>query len=342
MAMVPVEWPLAAPAADQPVELARARGSRRLASVRRDFFLDPAHRLSEQERALMTGMLHDLVDSVAGDLLAAVPGANGSFAGTAGPAARLRRSGLLDRDELVSLLLLRADEHRIAGMFAARAGTRKLPLLPRLVGDAEAAVASAAMALVVARGRRRDPFGQPRIEIDDLSPGEAGHLVHSVAASLAEDGAGSRADLAAAADAVAGRHLAANALDSSLSGLCDALAAAGRNDDGTIEAAAEDGEVCLLAGLLARRAAISMDTSWGYLVGGQDGGLALLGRLAGLGRPAAARLIAEYAHLSGASVEEEIRRFDALPDDDVAAALGWWRLPTAFRTACAALGGRSG
>lgn len=340
--MVPVEWPLAAPAADQPVELARARGSRRLASVRRDFFLDPAHRLSEQERALMTGMLHDLVDSVAGELLAAVQGANGSFAGAAGPAARLRRSGLLDRDELVSLLLLRADEHRIGSMFAARAGTRKLPLLPCLVGDSDAAVAAAAMALVVARGRRRDPFGQPRIEIDDLSQGEAGHLVYSVAASLADDGAGSRADLAAAADAVAGRHSAANALDSSLSGLCDALAAAGRNDDGTIEAAAEDGEVCLLAGLLARRAAISMDTSWGYLVGGQDGGLALLGRLAGLGRPAAARLIAEYAHLSGASVEEEIRRFDALPDDDVAAALGWWRLPTAFRTACAALGGRSG
>ena len=340
--MVPEEWPLAALTADPPVEHARARGSRRLASVRRDFFLDPVHRLSEQERALMTGMLHDLVDSVAGDLLAAVPGSNGSLAGTRGPATRLRLSGLLDREELVSLLLRRADEHRIGSMFAARAGARKLPLLPRLVGDSDAVAAAAAMALVVARGRRRDTFGQPRVELDDLSAGEAHHLVYSVAASLAEDGAGSRAALAAAADAVAGRHSAANSLDSSLCGLCDALAATGRNDDAMIEAAAEDGEVSLLAGLLARRAAISEDTSWGYLVGGQDGGLSLLGRLAGLGRPTAARLIAEYASLSGASVEEEIGRFDALPDHDVSEALGWWRLPARFRMASAALGGRIG
>jgi hypothetical protein len=131
-------------------------------------------------------------------------------------------------------------------------------------------------------------------------------------------------------------------LDTALCGLCDALAATGRNDDAMIEAAAEDGEVSLLAGLLARRAAISVDTSWGYLVGGQDGGLSLLGRLAGLGRPTAARLIVEYASLSGASVAEEIGRFDSLPDHEVSDALGWWRLPAGYRMASAALGGRNG
>ena len=137
--MMPEEWPLAAPAADPPVESARTRGSRRLASVRRDFFLDPAYRLTEQERALMTAMLHDLIGTVAAEVVAALPGNGVTPPDAAALALRLSGSGLLDREELVSLLLRRADEHRIATAFASRAGPRKLPLLPRLVGDADAA-----------------------------------------------------------------------------------------------------------------------------------------------------------------------------------------------------------
>jgi hypothetical protein len=157
--MVPVEWPLAAPAADRPVESARTRGSRRLVSVRRDFFLDPAHRLTEQERALMTAMLNDLVGSVSSGLLAAVSAPPGRAPDATSLARRLSAAGLLDSEDLVSLLLGRADEHRIGSAFAGRAGPRKLPLLPRLVGDRDAGVAAAAMALVVARGQRRDAFG---------------------------------------------------------------------------------------------------------------------------------------------------------------------------------------
>src|SRR5438270_43743 len=69
--MTPVEWPIAAFAADgnAPARLAR-RG--RLATVRRDFFLDSSKRLSEQERALMTAMLHCLVSDVAAALRAAL------------------------------------------------------------------------------------------------------------------------------------------------------------------------------------------------------------------------------------------------------------------------------
>jgi hypothetical protein len=232
--------------------------------------------------------------------------------------------------------LRRADEHRIATAFAGRAGTRKLPLLPRLVGDRDASVAASAMALVVARGRRRDAFGQPRIELNDLGAGEAAGLALSVAAALAEHG--NWLELSSAAGAVAAGHTPPDSLDCVVIALADALRAAGRVDDSMVEAAAQDGEASLLAALLARRAEISFETAWGYLVSGQDHGLALLGRMTGLSRPTAARLIAEFGALAGASVEEEIAGFDSFGDDEVKAALDWWRLPPDFRAASAALG----
>jgi hypothetical protein len=284
----------------------------------------------------MTAMLHDLVGAIAADLLAALP-APSPAPDSAALAGRLSAAGLLDREALVSQLLRRADEHRIASAFAGRAGPRKLPLLPRLVGDKDAGVAAAAMALVVARGRRRDAFGQPRIELNDLAAGEAAGLTCAIAAGLAGE-PGDRPALAGAAEAVAAGYSAVDGLDAAVMALVTALEQAGRVDDAMVAAAAQDGEASLLAGLVARRATISSETAWGYLVSGQDDGLALLARMAGLGRPAAARLIAEFGALSGASVEEEIARFDGFADEEVTAALDWWRLPPDFRDASAALG----
>ena len=94
--MVPEEWPVAAEPADRMVDSAHVRGPSRLTTVRRDFFLDPSERLTEQERALMTAMLHDLVAALAAAIRAAVGGK------TPEPepskiAATLGRAGLLDR-----------------------------------------------------------------------------------------------------------------------------------------------------------------------------------------------------------------------------------------------------
>src|SRR3954449_7035013 len=99
--MMPEEWPIAVLAADQNAP-ARREGRGRLSTVRVDFFLDPAERLTEQERALMTAMLHCLVGDVVTELRAALPagwvGANDDDSAIIGS---LTGAGLLDDPELM-------------------------------------------------------------------------------------------------------------------------------------------------------------------------------------------------------------------------------------------------
>src|SRR6478672_9320810 len=191
--MTPEEWPIAAETADENAP-ARLAGRSRLTTVRRDFFLDPAKRLTEQERALMTAMLHGLVGDVADAIRAALP--NGRSAanddGNAELIAALTASGLLDEPGLMALLLRRADEERIATAARARSGRREARVLQGLVSHDYGAVAAAAMALILARGRRRDRFGQCLVAFDDLPEASGEHLVHAVSAGLRHELAAAR------------------------------------------------------------------------------------------------------------------------------------------------------
>src|SRR5437764_12512328 len=107
--MMPEEWPIAAPAADGNGP-AHPAGRGRLATVRADFFLDPAERLTEQERALMTAMLHGLVGDTADELRALLPNgwAAANDEGNLDLIEALRTTRLLDRPALIALLLRRA------------------------------------------------------------------------------------------------------------------------------------------------------------------------------------------------------------------------------------------
>src|SRR4051812_6226329 len=103
--MLPEEWPIAGPPVSHN---APARGGRdRLSTVRVDFFLDPAERLTEQERAVMTAMLHCLVGDIADEVRAALPNgtAPANDDGNLGLVERLVSARLLDRPVLVRLLL---------------------------------------------------------------------------------------------------------------------------------------------------------------------------------------------------------------------------------------------
>ena len=337
--MMPVEWPIAASPADRPVAPARAVGRDRLSAVRADFFLDDRARLTEQERALMGAMLASLIDQLVDELAVAMPSALADQveAARSGLLRRLWDSGALDRPGLIGLLLRRTDEQRLSPPQAAGP-------VETLVGDADEDIAEAAMALTVARGRRRDRFGRLGIEFDDLLGDEAVALVNLVAAAARQAmGATGRAHdpaIVAAASAVLARHDEGNRLDARIAALAFALFDSERADDSLVVVLAEAGEVALLSAVLSVRSGIEPATGWLMMVEQGAYCAMLLARLAGLERRAAARMVVAIGGMLGiADPAEAIGEYDALGDQELAAQRRWLRLPKAYRDSIDLLGG---
>ena len=344
--MMPEEWPIAAPAADGNAP-ARLAGRGRLSTVRRDFFLDPAKRLTEQERALMTAMLHCLVSDVADAIRAALPGGRlaANDEGDAALIETLTASGLLDEPGLMSLLLRRADEERIATAARARSGRREARVLQGLVSHDYGAVAAAAMALILGRGRRRDRFGQCLVSFDDLPAESAENLAHAVAAGLRRELAGSRGvaaadlELAEAAGNVIERRDEERGIDSLTASLVHFLDEGAGLTDELVLAAAHEGEVSFVAEVLARRAGISTDAAIDELLSGEARFVMALLRAADVSRDLAAGLLASIGDLIGiADAGAAITLFDGMTDAEVQAARSWLVTTADYRAALERLG----
>ena len=341
--MVPEEWPIDAPSDDEGAYPARAAGRRRLSTVRKDFFLDPRDRLTEQERALMTAMLADLLGCIADEIRAGLPSgwAAANDEDSQHLLHELSSAGLLDRADLIALLLRRADEERIGSAVRARAGPGGA-FLQALIADDDERISAAAMAVILARGRRRDRLGQPRVEFEDLPDGLASPLVHGVAAALRchaplHEGADLR--FAAAAGSYIERRDEAKAIDQLTAALVHALNEADHLEERLLEAAAEEGDITFLAHALAERAGITPSAAWNYLVGGDGGSLLLLLRMAGISRQFAASLLALLGDLVGiADLGTAIARFDTLDEAQATSAREWLQLDPSYRAALSAMG----
>jgi len=347
--MVPEEWPIDASSEDEGTDPARPAGRRRLATVRKDFFLDPVDRLTEQERALMSAMLADLIGAIAEEIRAGLP-SGWAAANDEDSQLLLRelgRAGLLDHGELIAILLRRADEERIANAVRARSGPGGA-FLQALIADEDEAVSGAAMALILARGRRRDRLGQPRIEFDDLPDEVARVLTQAIAAALRIHARGRPRDdtdlrFARAATAVLERRDPTKAVDRLAADLVHALQKSGHLDERLLEAAAEEGDMAFLAHALAGRASIPGQAAWDHLVDGGDGRLVLLLKLADVSRDFAARLLALLGDLVGIDdLGLEISRFDETDEARTTAARNWLQLDRSYRAALRALGGERG
>ena len=345
--MVPVEWPIAAPASDEGANAARVAGSDRLPAVRADFFLDPVARLTEQERSLMTAMLSDLVTMLADELTAILADAEPANDEGERTLDRLRSAGLLDIPDLLALLLRRAEEERIAAGVLAGRPASKSRFLQLLVGDDEPEISAAAMALIIARSRRRDRFGGPRLIFDDLPAEVAVSLVNSIAAALRQPlcsrmGAAEADErVFAAATALLAGHDEGNRLDARTFDLVHALERAGRLDESLLRSALEQGEVAIVTEALARRSGIGFNVAWEHFTG-RSGQLALLVRMSGISRTLAGEIIAGAAEVLNSDVEAEIAEFDRLGEDEVERARKWLRLNAHYRSALRRLASSDG
>lgn len=343
--MMPEEWPIAASAADQSAPARRAGGDR-LSTVRVDFFLSSADRLSEQERALMTAMLHCLVSDIADELRAALPGlaSPANDEGNLALIELLSSSGLLDRAGLVRLLLRRADEERIATGAKARTGKREARVIQGLVSHTDGAIAASAMTLIIARGRRRDRFGQCLLHFDDLPAAEARALVCSLAAALRQNlPAEAHGQLSGAISQVLARHDPGSSIEQLTASLVRLLDEEGELGDDLTAGAAMEGEMNFVAQALARRCGIAGEVALGELLSGDPKRIMPLLRMGRLPRETAAAILAGIGDLIGVNdPARAIARFDQLTDSDVASALNWISSDPLYQHAVAALGDKSG
>lgn len=294
----------------------------------------------------MTAMLHCLVSDAASEIRARLPGgwAAANDESNASLVDALSAAGLLDLPDLMALLLRRADEERIAAGARGRTGRREARVLQGLVSHDNGAVAAAAMALILARGKRRDRFGQCLVALDDLGRGNADLLVHAVAAGVSRELNGDRA--AGAADAALAeacqdlleRRDPDRSVDALTAALVTLLDEDGVLTDELLLAAAIEGEIGFVAQALARKAGVEGTVALDELLSANAARLTLFLRVSGASRAFAAGLLAALGDLLGVGDPgAAIDRFAKISDE--AAAAGRARLASApaYRTALSAL-----
>jgi hypothetical protein len=202
------------------------------------------------------------------------------------------------------------------------------------------------MGLILARGRRRNRFGQCLLSFDDLPRAAAERLANAVAAALrSEHSTIEEADahLSAAATELMSRHDPLKGVEALTEALVRRLADAEALDDDLLLACAQEGEVALIAAAAAVRAGIAADVAIDELLSCNGWRIARLMRVAGFSRSLSAGILASLGDLL--SVEdpgEAINQFDAFNEAQLASARSWLAASPAYREALDALGGRNG
>ena len=205
------------------------------------------------------------------------------------------------------------------------------------------------MALILARGRRRDRFGQCLLHFDDLSAEEGKILVHCVCAGLRGElmrmfGA-AEADrmLAGSAAQVLASHDPGNGIDAVTANLVRLLDEEGALSDDLIVAGAMEGEMTFVSQALSRRSGVGPRLALDELLSGDERRAMTLLRAAGVSRQVAASLLAGIGDLLDIpDPGRAIGTFDRITDAEVEDARAWLTADGAYREAVSALGAGHG
>jgi hypothetical protein len=316
----------------------------RLAFALADLALPDRYRLNEWERATVAALLDRLVASVEaelrGALAAAFPQDEAVHASLASASVEIAMP-ILDsaaawEPALLGVMLRRVEEHRL------HRGAADHGLLIDLAGDADEAIGSAAMALLIAQSSRLDSFQEPLIPRAEL-PAELQHLlVWTVAAALrrylvASHGvppAEADAAIAAAASALLAAIDEGDALPARALRLMRRLEAARRLDESLVIRSLADGSLPLFLAAISVRSGLDAEAAWELLSDASGRGGALLLRAGGLGKEAAGAILFRL-HGESAAVSGEIGRFETVEPDAALRLLGLWRADPAYRAAVA-------
>jgi uncharacterized protein (DUF2336 family) len=331
--------------------LLHAAARERLAVAAADLTIPHALRLTEWQRATVSGILSKLVRTVEDELrvsLTEMPAIRDndalhaaiSAAHVAIAAPILERSGAHIERPLVAALIRRAEEHR---RHRARAGAEG-GLLLELIRDEDEAVAEQSMAIVIAQSRRFDRFSEPVAARTEL-PAELEHrLVWRVAAALRlymvdrhglAPAAADEAAVAAAERLLAG-YDEGDSLDARSMRLARRLQETGRLTDSVLERALSDGALPLFLAGLAVRAGLSQSSAWEILSEPGGRGAVLLLKSAGIARSEAASILLALGGEEG--VERQVDMFDVTAPEAAREALRLWQVNPGYREAMAEIG----
>lgn len=325
-----------------------------------DLLLPPQVRLTEWQRATAAALLTDLIRGIEeamraplADHFAGHEALSAALSSTRVAIAQplLERAHVLGDIDIGHVLVRRVEEHRFY-----RAAAPSADLLKDWIGDHDAAIASAAMALLIARSRRFDAFHDAAFADTELPADVQHRLVWMIAAALRHymverhglDGAAADAAIApVAGDLIAG-YDEGDSFDARAARLVRALDRAGRLDDDVLVTALEQGLLPLFLAALALRAGFDPAATWEVLSDPRGRGPALLLRAAGVARDEAAQILLVlaspgrlFADAEGDAAAAQLDLFDATDPATAAGVLMLWRVDPAYRGAIARLSTRA-
>jgi uncharacterized protein DUF2336 len=331
--------------AAQLLAAARARVSAAVA----DLALPETLRLSDRQRTTVSHLLARLVGDMEDELRSVIVHAfaapedeplRAALSSAAVPIALpvLGPGRALADPALCALLLRRTEEHRLSR------SSPELPLLTELAGDADEAIAAAAVSLLIAHGRRLDTFHEPLLADGDLPAEVAHNLAWTIAAALrsylvarhgvapvAADGV-----VTAAATGFLARYDEGAGVDALARRLALRLHALGRLDDALLMRTVAEGALPLFLAGLSVRTGLDVPSLWELLLDSAGRGAVAALRAADVGRQEAAAIL---LHLAGRedAIAAQLDLYDTLDGDEARRLLLLWRLDPAYRAAVARL-----